>query len=211
MARPSAVDRIARILAIVPWIAGRDGPTVAEVCERFAIDEASLLADLDLVFLCGLYPYTPENLIEVQVEDGRVWIEYTNFFERPLRLTQRRHSRRIRPAPVAEVDVAHSSVERRGIRVAGIAECGHSQPCRRVGGVHRESGARHADRLGKVAALPQLFGELGEQPGAWIAFEAAPQFVDSGVSHGSECFGAGPGGPAPPHCSGLSPKPITAG
>lgn len=87
MARPSAVDRIARILAIVPWIAGRDGPTIAEVCERFAIDEAALLADLDLVFLCGLYPYTPENLVEVLVDEGRVWIEYTNFFERPLRLT----------------------------------------------------------------------------------------------------------------------------
>lgn len=85
--RVAAKDRLARLLAIVPWVASHDGPTVAEVCERFGVDEAELLADLDLLFLCGVHPFTPDTLIEVDVADGRVWIRFADWFRRPLRLT----------------------------------------------------------------------------------------------------------------------------
>jgi proteasome accessory factor C len=68
-------------------VAARDGPTLAEVCERFGCTEAELVADLDRLFMCGLYPYTPDVLIEVDVADGRVWIRYADYFSRPLRLT----------------------------------------------------------------------------------------------------------------------------
>jgi proteasome accessory factor C len=85
--RAPAQDRLGRLLAIVPWVAANDGPTVAEVCERFGVGEAELLADLDLLFLCGVYPFTPDTLIEVDVADGRVWIRFADYFRRPLRLT----------------------------------------------------------------------------------------------------------------------------
>jgi proteasome accessory factor C len=75
------------MLALVPWVAARDGPTLTEVCERFGCSEADLLSDLDRLFMCGLYPYTPDVLIEVDVADGRVWIRYADYFSRPLRLT----------------------------------------------------------------------------------------------------------------------------
>ncbi|MGK2929840.1 MAG: helix-turn-helix transcriptional regulator [Acidimicrobiales bacterium] len=88
MARPSATDRLGRILSMVPWIASQDGPLISEVCARFDISRDELLADLNVVFLVGLYPYTPESLIEVDVDDDRVQISYTNFFERPLRLSR---------------------------------------------------------------------------------------------------------------------------
>lgn len=87
MPRVSAEDRLHRLLSLVPWVAAQDGPTVEEVCARFAYAEAELLADLDLLFLCGLHPYTPDQLIEVDVADGRVWIRYAEYFARPLRLT----------------------------------------------------------------------------------------------------------------------------
>ena len=87
MPRTSADERLQRLLAIVPWIAAQDGPAVSEVCTRFAITEAELLAELELLWLCGLYPYTPDVLIEVDIADGRVWIRYADFFRRPLRLT----------------------------------------------------------------------------------------------------------------------------
>jgi len=87
MTRPSAQDRLGRLLAIVPWIAARDGPRLDEVCSRFGIDERELLADLDLLFLCGVYPFTPDVLIEVDIDDGRVWIRFADWFRRPLRLT----------------------------------------------------------------------------------------------------------------------------
>ena len=88
MARPSATDQLNRILAIVPWIAERDAPLLSEVCERFSLTRDELLADLAVVPMVGLYPYTPDNLIELIVDDDRVSIDYGNFFERPLRLSK---------------------------------------------------------------------------------------------------------------------------
>lgn len=82
-----ADERLRRLLALVPWVAGQDGPKVADVCARFGCTEAELLDDLDHLFLCGLHPYTPDALIEVDVADGRVWIRYADYFARPLRLT----------------------------------------------------------------------------------------------------------------------------
>jgi proteasome accessory factor C len=85
--RKGADEKLQRMLALVPWVAARDGPTLEEVCERFGCTEAELVSDLDRLFMCGLYPYTPDVLIEVDVADGRVWIRYADYFSRPLRLT----------------------------------------------------------------------------------------------------------------------------
>jgi proteasome accessory factor C len=87
VSRPRADERLRRLLAMVPWVAANDGPTVEEVCARFGIDERQLGADLELLFLCGLYPYTPDMLIEADIAGGRVWIRYADYFARPLRLT----------------------------------------------------------------------------------------------------------------------------
>jgi proteasome accessory factor C len=86
VARPGADARLRRLLAMVPWVVAADGPRVADVCERFAITEDELLADLDLVFCCGVHPFTPDSLMEVVLAEGRVWINYAEYFARPLRL-----------------------------------------------------------------------------------------------------------------------------
>jgi proteasome accessory factor C len=88
MSRPGSEARLRRILAVVPWVVAEDGPALAEVCARFGYrTQAELQQDLDLLFLCGVPPYSPDTLIEVDVADGRVWIRYADWFERPLRLT----------------------------------------------------------------------------------------------------------------------------
>lgn len=86
-ARPTAGDRIRRVLAIVPWIVANPGTPIAEVARRFDLDEADLVADLDVLWMVGIPPYTPDALVEVTIEDGRVWIHYADFFSRPLKLT----------------------------------------------------------------------------------------------------------------------------
>jgi proteasome accessory factor C len=83
----NANERLQRLLALIPWVASRDGPTVDEVCARFGCTQSELVDDLDLLFMCGLHPYTPDVLIEVDITDGRVWIRYAEYFARPLRLT----------------------------------------------------------------------------------------------------------------------------
>ena len=80
-------DRLKRILAMVPWIVAHDGPTVEETCARFGCTPPELMRDIALLYLCGLYPYTPDLLIEASVADGRVYVEYAEYFSRPLRLT----------------------------------------------------------------------------------------------------------------------------
>ena len=85
--RSGADARLRRLLALVPWVAARDGPSVEEVCSRFGCTEAELIDDLDLLFLCGVHPFTPDTLIDVTVEQGRVWIRFADYFSRPLRLT----------------------------------------------------------------------------------------------------------------------------
>ncbi len=85
--RTSASDRVARLLAIVPWIAAQDGPTLAEVCERFGVTRPKLVEDLEVLMLVGVPPYTPDTLIDVTIEGDRVWLRFAEVFGRPLHLT----------------------------------------------------------------------------------------------------------------------------
>ena len=55
----STEDRLKRILAMVPWIVAHDGPTVDETCERFGCTPPELMRDIELLYMCGLYPYIP--------------------------------------------------------------------------------------------------------------------------------------------------------
>lgn len=85
---PQPADhRLGRLLALVPWVAARDGVDLSEVCERFDYDQQQLVDDLHLLFMCGLHPYTPDTLIDVDIADGQVWIRYADYFRRPLALT----------------------------------------------------------------------------------------------------------------------------
>lgn len=76
-----------RVLAIVPWIVANPGEEISQVARRFGVSEAELLADLHVVWMVGIPPYTPDALVEVTIESGRVWIYYADFFARPLKLT----------------------------------------------------------------------------------------------------------------------------
>src|SRR4051794_27643889 len=79
--------RVQRLLALVSWVAANDGPTVAEVCRRFQIDEDQLVEDLSTAMMVGAdsAEYT-DMPIEVVLEEGRVWVHLLSF-RRPLRLT----------------------------------------------------------------------------------------------------------------------------
>ena len=57
MPRPSADDRLRRLLAIVPWVVAADGPSVEEVCARFGIAEDELLAEVVVPPMAGAAVY----------------------------------------------------------------------------------------------------------------------------------------------------------
>ncbi len=83
----SAAARLQRLLAMVPWIAAHDGPTLDEVGQRFGLTPDQLAADLEVMWLVGLPPYTPDALIDVVQEGDRVFIHFADVFDAPQRLT----------------------------------------------------------------------------------------------------------------------------
>ena len=83
----TAPERMRRLLALVPWVAAHDGPTVEEVCARFGLTRRELAADLEVIPFVGLPPYTPDQPIDVVFEEDRVWVRFAPVFERPMTLT----------------------------------------------------------------------------------------------------------------------------
>lgn len=85
---PSRVaERVQRLLAIVPYVIRHPGTALEELSRLFEVDPGALARDLDLLFMTGLPPYGPGDLIDVDIEDGRVTIAMADYFARPLRLS----------------------------------------------------------------------------------------------------------------------------
>jgi proteasome accessory factor C len=83
------IQRLRRLLSVVPYVVRHPGSPVGDLSKLFEVSEAELLADLNLLFLTGLPPYGPGDLIEVDIDDeSRVWIRMADYFSRPVRLTR---------------------------------------------------------------------------------------------------------------------------
>src|SRR5687768_8314409 len=89
-ARPSAKasTRLQRLLAVVPYVVRHPGTPLQELARLFDVEERELVQDLNLLFVTGLPPYGPGDLIDVEIEEGRVWISMADYFSRPVRLTR---------------------------------------------------------------------------------------------------------------------------
>jgi len=90
MSRMTAPDRLRRLLAVLPWVAGVGGASLDEIADRFDYPRERLERDLvEIVQFVGVYPYTPGDLIEVFIDpdSGRVTINYADYFKSSLRLT----------------------------------------------------------------------------------------------------------------------------
>jgi proteasome accessory factor C len=79
--------RFRRLLLLVPYVLRNNGASVGEICERFGVSRAELVADLNLLFMCGLPGYGPGDLIEAYIDEDQVWIRMADYFSRPMRLT----------------------------------------------------------------------------------------------------------------------------
>ncbi len=70
---------------MLPWLMERGEVPLAEVAERFRLTEDEVAADLELVAMCGLPPFVDE-LIDVFIDEGTVFVGVPRLFTRPLRL-----------------------------------------------------------------------------------------------------------------------------
>ncbi len=85
----NAQDRLARMLSLVPYVSRRPGVSLDELAREFAVSRDQISADLDLLMVCGLPGYYPDDLIDVVLDDdgGTVSITFDAGIERPVRLT----------------------------------------------------------------------------------------------------------------------------
>lgn len=83
----AAVSRFSRLLAMVPYLAARQGISVTEAAADLGISTSQLTKDIEQLFVCGQRHNGFEDLIDVQYESGHVRVEFTAGIDRPLRLT----------------------------------------------------------------------------------------------------------------------------
>lgn len=81
--------RLRRLLAVLGWLARRGAGTapISEVAERFGMSEAEVVAELELAACCGLPPYSPDQLMELMVDEGEVAADLGSELSRPRRLS----------------------------------------------------------------------------------------------------------------------------
>ena len=84
---PKNETRFARILKMVPFLSSHQGIEIKEACEIFGVSERELIADLNLLWVCGLPGYSHLELIDVQFDGGYISIANAGTIAKPRRLT----------------------------------------------------------------------------------------------------------------------------
>ncbi len=82
----NAEDRLRRLLVMLPWLMEVGEVPLADVARRYDLTEAQVQQDLELVAMCGLPPFVDE-MVDVFVDEGMVYVGVPRLFTRPLRLT----------------------------------------------------------------------------------------------------------------------------
>ena len=80
-------DRMARLLALVPYLIARPGVRIAEAAADFGVTARQLRKDLELLWMCGLPGYGPGDLIDLSFEGDTITVTFDAGMNKPLRLT----------------------------------------------------------------------------------------------------------------------------
>ncbi len=84
----TASERLARLLALVPWLRAHDGITIEQAAAHFGVSEEQLTTDLWQLIVCGIPGYGPDQLVDIQFwDDDRIHVLDPVALEQPLRLT----------------------------------------------------------------------------------------------------------------------------
>jgi proteasome accessory factor C len=84
----NVTERINRILFILSFVSKNQGITIPELAERVGMRPKQLIKELDFMLLIGKPPFRPDDYVDIYVEDQRVYVEYDQMLNRPLRFTR---------------------------------------------------------------------------------------------------------------------------
>ena len=83
----TAGERLNRLLAILVYLARVGEARLADLATRFSVSATELLHDLELAACCGVPPYTPDQLIDLLIDEDRVVAEGLRELAHPRRFT----------------------------------------------------------------------------------------------------------------------------
>jgi proteasome accessory factor C len=79
--------RLARLLNMVPFFLANPGMSAVEAAEELGVSTATLMADLNQLWMCGLPGYGPGDLIDLSFSEESIEVTFSAGIDRPLRLT----------------------------------------------------------------------------------------------------------------------------
>lgn len=82
----TSTDRLARLLALVPYVVNRDSVMLGEAAAAFGITEKQLIDDLNLLWCVELRAPDPYCPIDLSYEGGEITVAEAESIARPLRL-----------------------------------------------------------------------------------------------------------------------------
>ncbi len=85
MRSDTAIERLARVLDMVPLLS-KSELTAEELARMFNTDPQTIRRDLEIAFLCGLPGYTPDLLIDIDLEGESYSVLDPQVLDRPRRI-----------------------------------------------------------------------------------------------------------------------------
>lgn len=85
----SAVDQVARLLALVPWLLERPGASLSEAADALGVDPATVREDLKTLDFTGVPGLGGGHVLEVALYGDRVVLRMADELSSPLRPTAR--------------------------------------------------------------------------------------------------------------------------
>jgi len=98
-------ERLRRALFLVPYAASHPGCTIAELAAAVRLGEEELLMELDFLRMVGRPPFSPADLLDIDVFDGRVHVALPQGLLKPPSLT---------PLEAAALDAAATALAAEG-------------------------------------------------------------------------------------------------
>jgi proteasome accessory factor C len=81
----NAIDQTRRMLSLVTYLRERPGARISEVARAFGVSEADLIADLNVLPMCGT-SFRGGDLLDIDTDGERIWWHNVDDVAQPLRL-----------------------------------------------------------------------------------------------------------------------------
>lgn len=84
----NVTERINRILFIMSYVSQNQGVSLQELADRTGMRPKQLERELDFMLLIGKPPFRPDDYVDIYVDNERVYIDFDQSLNRPLRFTR---------------------------------------------------------------------------------------------------------------------------